>query len=242
MLTLSAVARQLQLRRVLRPGVATAMLAGRTHTRLVGPVDLAALLGGTPLDLGVLRVQPLLDFLGVLLVRLFDRLLRRVAPAVEVLADRADGHVLPGLLLDQFPDSGAGPQGRRDAQLLWRLLVDESLNGGFLVRVEVTARANRAAGAIAREGLLAALLVLDAPARHRLLTDAQDGGDVYHRVAFLPGSDGPQTQGFEDLIGLRTPIRQFDGHCPTPTLPTPRLPSLLLSILPFARQPVVLHL
>src|SRR3954447_8495696 len=129
MLTLSAVARQFHLWRVLRPGVAAAVLAGRTHTRLVAPVDLPAFLGRTPFDVRVLLLQPLLDFLGVLLVRLTDRLLRGVAPAVEVLAHRADRQVLFGLLLDQLPDRGAGPQRLLDAQVLGRLGVDEPLDG-----------------------------------------------------------------------------------------------------------------
>src|SRR5262249_10272145 len=140
-------------------------------------------------------LQPLLDFLGVLLVRLLDRLLRGVAPAVKVLADRADRHVLLCLLLDQIPDGGAGPQRTGDAQILRRLGVGWVVDGCFVLKVEAAARADRAAGAITWEGLVAALLVADTPARHRLLADAQDVCDFHHRIAFLAGGAAGNSSG-----------------------------------------------
>src|SRR4051812_27087217 len=213
-----ATAGHTQLGGVLGPGIAAAVLAGRTHPRLIPPVDLGVLLGGTPFDLGVGLVQPLRDFLGVLPVGLANGLLRRVPPAAQVFAHGADRQPLAGLLLDQLLNGRAGPQGRGDAHLLRSLAVDEVDQGQFLFLAEQPPGGNRATGARARKGRLPALLVADAPAGNGLLPQAEDGGNIDDRVAEFASVDGTPPQGLEDFIGLRPPIRQFDRHGPTPSL------------------------
>src|SRR4029077_17934922 len=71
-----------------RPRIATTMLAGRTHPRLIPPLylpiphtNLPLLLPPPPLDLRILRFQPFGHSLGILLVGLPHGLLGREAPA-----------------------------------------------------------------------------------------------------------------------------------------------------------------
>jgi hypothetical protein len=118
------------------------------------------------------------------------------------------------LLLDQLLDGLASPQRLWDAQVMGQLAVDEILDGLFLLGLEKATGANRTSGAITRKGLFTALFVLDTPAGNGLLANAEDGGNIADRVTKFAGVDGAHAQGFQDFVGLRPSIRQFDSHRP----------------------------
>src|SRR4051812_17819187 len=101
-----------QLRSFARVGIATTMLTGRTHPRLIPPMDLPALLRRPPLDLRILLLQPFGHGLGILLVGLPHRLLGRESPPAQILAHGAYRRSNTDLLLDQLLDGLTGPQRR----------------------------------------------------------------------------------------------------------------------------------
>ena len=94
--------------------------------------------------------------------------------------------------------------------------LDRLLEGLLLLTGKPATGADRAPGARAGQRPLAPLIVAGAPARDRLLPDAQDGGDIDNGVTQLPGMHRSQPQGFKDVIGLGTPVGEFDGHRRTP--------------------------
>ena len=86
------------------------MLAGRTHSRLVPPMNLPAFLRSTPLDLPILLFQPFGHSLGILLVGLPHGFLGCESPAPQILAHSANRQANADLLLDQILNRLTGPQ------------------------------------------------------------------------------------------------------------------------------------
>src|SRR4249920_3129932 len=107
--------------------------------RLVAPLNLAAFGLGARRDRRIFFVDPLLHGLRSLLVGALDRLLRREAPAFEIIADGAHLELDAALALDQFADRGAGPQREVHLQLLRPLVADQLANTRFLIGREAAA-------------------------------------------------------------------------------------------------------
>src|SRR5215217_4670189 len=62
------------------------------------------------------------------------RLLRRKAPGGEIAADRAQPQTTAGPALDQLADRRAGPERKRQAELVGAALGDQAPDQGFLAR------------------------------------------------------------------------------------------------------------
>src|ERR1700730_16192160 len=72
--------------------------------------------------------QPLLDLVGFLLTRMPRWLLGSVTPASQVLPDRSFRHLDVELLADQVAHSATSPQRLSNAQLFWKVIVDQFLD------------------------------------------------------------------------------------------------------------------
>src|SRR5512143_3637634 len=182
--------------------IAAAVLARRTHPRLIAPMDLIALPRRTSFDLRIRAFQPFGHRFRILLVGLAHGLLGCEAPAASIFAHRADRQPDADLLMDQLPDRLAGPQGRSDAQPLRTLRLDRLLESLLLSLGEAATRADRPPGAPPGQRLRASAIIPRTPAGDGLLTDSQDGGDLDDRVTQLPRMHRPQPQRFEDVVRL----------------------------------------
>jgi hypothetical protein len=85
-------------------------------------------------NLWILVIEPLLDRLWPLLVGLFDRLLRRKTPALQVVANRANRQLDAALLLNELTYGSAISQRKFHLELLGALVANEALHLLFLLR------------------------------------------------------------------------------------------------------------
>src|SRR5262249_42401444 len=146
-------------------------------------------------------LQPPPHRLGVLPPRLAAGYLGRIAPPLEVVADRPHRPGDPVLVADQVAHGPAAPQRRGDAPLLGAVGGDQGLGvTGPLVR-EGPSRADGAPGPIAGEGGRAAGGVRRPPAADRLLGYPEQVGDVGLGESQLAAPHRTEAQGLEDLIG-----------------------------------------
>src|ERR1700722_14097536 len=206
------------LRRVPGLGITTAVLTRRAYPHLVSPVDLCIFLHRTLLDLRILCFEPFIDRGRVLLVGFADRFLWRVTPTTQIFTDGTNWKPLPGLLLDQFLNSLTRPQSRGDLQILGSFAVDELLDALLLLIVEKLTGTNRTPGPVTGKSLFTASFVLGTAARNDFFTNTKDGGNINDGIAKFPSVDGTHPQSFQNLIGLRTSIRQLNGHDTIPSV------------------------
>ena len=95
-------------------------------------MDLGALALGPGGDRRILVIEPALDLLRQLFVCPLERLLRREAPALQIVADRAHRHPKAIPLLNEHTDRRARPQGKRHPQLIRGLVRHQPLDGTLL--------------------------------------------------------------------------------------------------------------
>ena len=95
---------------------------------LVAPVDFRPFLPGTPGNGGVVLGKPTLDRGVVAFVSPLDRPLRGETPTLQVIADRADRQIDTETFRDQHPDRFAGPQRKRELQLIRHFVPDKALD------------------------------------------------------------------------------------------------------------------
>ena len=112
------------------------MLAVAAQPGLIAPVDLCIFCLRLGFDLGISIVKPLLHRFGVLLVGLFQRLLRRHAPALEIQAHRAYRHLHSEFLVNQIANRPAGPKRERHLELVRTLIANQLLNEFLLFRAQ----------------------------------------------------------------------------------------------------------
>lgn len=127
-----ALAGGCQHRRVSRRGIASYPVTILCHRRLVGPVDGAVFLLGLLCDQRVNLLHPVLHVQGLLLQGLTGGALRGVAPALQILAHRADRHVDAKLDLDQVMHGPSVPQGKRQSSCRGRLRGQDRAQHPFL--------------------------------------------------------------------------------------------------------------
>src|SRR5262249_15771946 len=108
-----------------------------------------------------------------------------------------------------------GPQAGGDPVVGGGADDDHGLQAGLLLGAEQAAGADRPAGAVAGEGLQAAVLVGGEPAGDPLGAEAGDGGGGGVGEAAATGGHGTQPQGGADVVAERTGIGQGDGHSST---------------------------
>src|SRR5262245_48632035 len=111
--------------------------------------------------------QPFVDFVGGLFLRSASRLLRRVAPALEVFADRADRHVDAIFVADQVANGTPRPQRRGNAPIVGVMPLELCLEMGGLRFIERSSRTQRPSGSVLRNRVQAALLVSGPPPADR---------------------------------------------------------------------------
>ena len=115
-------------------GIAVTGVVICLHADLVGPEDLGVLPRRLLFNGGIGLLQPLLDFIRVLMMRMPHRFLGGITPATQVLPDGALRQVDADFPVDQLANGATGPQGVRDLQLLRGVVVDPLLDAlGLLV-------------------------------------------------------------------------------------------------------------
>jgi hypothetical protein len=98
-------------------------VGSRLNPRLFAPVNRRSFFLRPRDNEGIIRLQPFLYHLRVLLVGALDRFLLGKAPTFEILlSNRSNRHLDTKLLLDQQPHSIPCPQGKDKLKLLWRLV------------------------------------------------------------------------------------------------------------------------
>lgn len=146
-------------------------------------------------------LQPQPHFLGVLIARVAAWPLGREAPARQIAADGALRQFQVVFLADQVADGTAGPQRRRDAEVLGLMAAQEALKVFGLDVGEHATRAHRASTPAFWERGHAVVGVSGPPAANGLARDAEDGGDFDFGETQLATAQGTQAQRFEDVIG-----------------------------------------
>lgn len=127
-----ALARGCEHRRMSRRGVTPHPVTILRHRCLIGPVDDGVLLLSLLRNQGVDLLHPALYVPGLLLQRPAGGTLRRVAPALQVLAHRADRHLDVEISLDETAHRAAVPQGKRQAPCRGRLACQDRAKHPFL--------------------------------------------------------------------------------------------------------------
>ena len=125
----------------------------------VSPVDLGSFSFSALRDRRVILLQPSLHRRRSLLVGFTDRLLRRKAPTLKIVTDRAHRKLDAELLVDQVPDRRASPQRIGQLQLIRGPVADHRANGLFLLLAQGTTVAYRATPRLHRYGFPAARFV-----------------------------------------------------------------------------------
>src|SRR5690554_5904427 len=105
-------------------GIAATVLGIVFDTRLVTPENLGILCFGTGLNLRVFFLQPGFNARRVLFPRFLQWLLRREAPALEVIAHRADRDINAPELLDQLGNRAPCPQRKAKFVLVGHLVTN----------------------------------------------------------------------------------------------------------------------
>src|SRR5262249_5662990 len=144
-------------------------------------------------------LQPAPDFLRVLLASVAARPLGGEVPAPQVQPDGAHGQGDATLPADQVADGAAVSQPRGAPQCLRAAGPEQLLDTGGLLVGEQAAGAERAARAVAREGIEAAGDVGRPPAADGLAGDPQEVGDLGLGEPQFTAVQGAQTQRFQDL-------------------------------------------
>lgn len=126
-------------RRLADRGVAAARMVVTAHAGFVAPLDLGVLGLGPLGDAGVLVVQPALDHFRLLLVGPLQWTLWGIAPALEVLANRAHLHEKTAALADQFPYGIPRPQRKTKLELIGQLVGHQGSNQHFLAVAQTAA-------------------------------------------------------------------------------------------------------
>ena len=193
--------RHVQGRRFPLRRIAPRRLLVRRHADLVAPVDFGPFPLGPRLDGRVGLLQPLPHFLGVLIAGVAARPLGREAPALQIAADGPHRQIEVELLADQVADGAAGPQRRRDAQLLGLVGAQELLEVFGLGVGEGAARTQAGVRCGVGEGVQAAVGVGGPPAADGLAGDAEEVGDLDLGEAQFAAAQGTQAEGFQDVIG-----------------------------------------
>ena len=96
------------------------------------------------------------------------------------------------MLVDQLPHRLAGPQRRRNRQLLRTSGVDRLLDALFMLSAKPASGTDRPTGTIPGQGGFAALPVLGAPAGDGLRTHVENGGNVVDGIALFPSTHRTQ--------------------------------------------------
>ena len=146
--------------------IATHMLAIRSQTRLITPVDLRLLLLGARLNLGVIDRQLALNVCRLLFIGLLFRLLHRESPALEIFGDQANRHRLPGFLPDQLLNSLMGPQGILQIQLIRCMVSQLLLQICFIFGAQLSARAKVSTTPLGKQRVPATLTIFLQPSAY----------------------------------------------------------------------------
>ena len=168
------------------------------HPRLVAPEDPGAFPARQGPDGGVLRLEPTAYGSGVLLVSPPQRLLRGEAPSPQIPPHGPDRQANAEPALDQGLDCLAGPQHKRQFELVRAPVGDQPHRGRRLVRFQF-----QDAGAPPRARLhcpQASLAPPACPGVDRLTGDAKDSGRFGLGHPCLHDLDDPETQ---RLLGRR---------------------------------------
>jgi hypothetical protein len=120
-----------------------------------------------------------------LLVGALDRILRRVAPELQIVPHGAHGERNAEPPRDQFDNGRARPQRERQRQLIRRRVGDRALDGLLLLRRQPTMRPNRRATLLRRDGVQTACLMPVPPHRHGHVVHAERRADLGERTPFL---------------------------------------------------------
>ncbi len=195
--------RRLTLAAIAGPGL---MIAAQPH--LVAPMDFGLFLQGLLANRGILRLEPMLNFLGILLPRLAHRFLRRQAPVAQPLthADQRDAHAKE--TLHQGGDSLAGPQDKRQAQLVGGAAGDLRQEQADLVRAQQPLPLGSALR-VGRQALVAGGVVLAEPAIDRRAGHAEQMRGLALGHAFAHGLDRSPTNGFLSVGAQSSGILDF---------------------------------
>ena len=121
--------------------------------------------------------------------RTLDGLLRREAPALEVVAHGTDAQGDAASLLDELHHCAARPQGEVHLELLRPLVADGAAHQVFLLGAEAAAVARVAAARSRPDGRRAAGLVVVNGLAYCRIAEPTELDDVHHTVAGLVQSN-----------------------------------------------------
>ena len=145
--------------------------------------------------------------LGILVAGVAAGTLGREAPAPQVQADRPHGQGDPALLADQVADGAAAPQRGGDAPLLGGVAAEQALDEVGLLLGEEAPGTEGAPGAPVGEGVQAPVGISGPPAADGFAADAQEVRDLGLGEPQFTATQGPQADGFQDVIRQLTGVR-----------------------------------
>ena len=138
---------------------------------------------------------------------------RRVAPALQVFAYRADRHVDAKLHLDEVVHGTSVPQGKRQGPCRWRLRGQDRAQHPFLRQRQGTTRQVGASTFPGNQACIALSRVALRPAEHGRGVQAHDPSDLAPRQAqLLTQAHGLIAQGLECLRGKLSGIDFIHGQ------------------------------
>lgn len=202
-----------QHRRMSRRDITSHPVTVLRYHRLVGPVDDAVFLFGLARNQGVDLLHPALHVPGFVLQRLAGRTLRRVAPALQVFAYRADRHVDAKLHLDEVVHGTSVPQGKRQASCRGRLRGQDRAQHPFLRQRQGATRQVGASPFPGNQTCIALSRVALRPAEHGRGVQAHDPGDFAPgQTQLLAQAHGLAAQGLECIRGKLSGVDLVHGQ------------------------------
>lgn len=125
----------------------------------IAPMNLGALGFGPRSDGRICIIEPLLYSLRILFIGTHNRLLQRKAPAVEILANRSDGHLKRIQLPDQLLHRNSCPQGKWQLQLVGATIFYCALKLPLLLLRQAAATAFRSPPKLLSDRFLTSFLI-----------------------------------------------------------------------------------
>jgi hypothetical protein len=208
-----ALAGGCQHRRVSCRGIASYPVTVLRHRRPVSPVDGAVFLLGLLRDQVIDLLHPALHVPGLLFQGLAGGALRRVAPAQQVFAHRADRHVDAKLHLDEVAHGPSVPQGKRQTPCRGRLRGHHRAKHPFLRQRQATSRQVGTPRFLGNQTCLAFSGVALRPAKHGGNVQAHDSGNLAPgQTQLLAQAHGLTTQGLERIAGKLSSVDLVHGQ------------------------------